>query len=153
MPFGLNKITGRPGPTPRNPLERFMEKVMPEPNSGCWLWTGAISKNGYGAFDGRSAGAHRFSFEALRGSIPRGFQLDHKCRVRCCVNPWHLQVVSARENIMLGESPSALNMAKRVCKHGHPFNEENTSYDKKGRVCLACHARNQRAYELRKKNG
>ena len=37
---------GKPGPIPRPAEERFWEKVSPEPNSGCWLWTGADDGGG-----------------------------------------------------------------------------------------------------------
>ena len=85
------------------PQERFMDKVSPEPNSGCWLWTGYTLK-GYGRFGagGRSAGvvyAHRFSYEMHKGIIPVGLEIDHTCNVKSCVNPDHLEAVTHQENI------------------------------------------------------
>src|SRR5262249_28130164 len=76
-----------------NPLalpEWAQSRIMPEPNSGCWLWTGTL-RNGYGSFDMRHRGAgvlyaHRFVYETLVGPIPEGLQIDHLCRVRCCCN-------------------------------------------------------------------
>jgi hypothetical protein len=74
---------------------------MPEPNSGCWLWTGAVSSEGYAVFEvaGKQVRAHRFSYERYRGKIPGDLTIDHLCRVRCCVNPNHLEVVTIQENI------------------------------------------------------
>jgi hypothetical protein len=70
-----------------------------EDSNGCWIWQGGQNDQGYGTFfDGRTRRAHRWSFEHFRGPIPPGMPLDHLCRVRLCVNPWHLEVVTASEN-------------------------------------------------------
>lgn len=85
-------------------LQRFMDFVMPVPECGCWLWTGGDSGagrgGGYGRFTirGRSVAAHRWAYAAFVGRLRRGAQVDHKCRLRCCVNPDHLEQVSHREN-------------------------------------------------------
>src|SRR5262245_28915102 len=65
----------------------------PEPNSGCLLWTGRISGQGYGGInvDGKPLRAHRLAYELAHGPIPPGLTLDHLCRVRTCVNPDHLE--------------------------------------------------------------
>lgn len=43
--------------------------------------------------------AHRFSYEAHKGPIPEGLEIDHVCRNRSCVNPEHLRAVTRRENM------------------------------------------------------
>ena len=105
-------------------MERFEEKYIPEPNSGCWLWTASTS-NGYGIIKvrGRFRGAHRVSYEIYRGAIPPGFVTDHLCRVPCCVNPDHLEVVTIGENVRRGDNH---HRRKTACKRGHPFTPENT---------------------------
>lgn len=77
---------------------RFWAKVDAE--GDCWVWTGALSDTGYGSFApaGKAKSAHRFAYESLVGPIPVGLQLDHLCRNRACVNPDHLEPVSATEN-------------------------------------------------------
>lgn len=71
----------------------------------CWLWTGTIALNGYGLIyrqGGPLVGAHRLAYEVHVGPIPKGYELDHLCRVRRCVNPAHLEPVTHSENVRRG---------------------------------------------------
>jgi len=136
----------------RDPLDRFWEKVLPEPNSGCWLWTGYTNAQGYGKFnrggnsDGGVALAHRFAYEAFRGPIPGEMPLDHLCRVRPCVNPWHTEAVPQRENWRRSTSPNAVAHRTGVCKRGHPATPENIYVRRNGfRFCRPCAVENSRA--------
>jgi hypothetical protein len=84
--------------------ERFLEKISPEPNTGCWLWTGTVLPFGHGLIGrgGRGTGmarAHRVAWELFRGPIPTGLQVCHRCDVPCCVNPDHLFLGTQRDNI------------------------------------------------------
>jgi hypothetical protein len=130
---------------PRLP-DRFWRKCIPEPMSGCWLWTACHTRDGYGAFARRVTAdaplvkrvAHRFAYEVLVGPVPTGLQLDHKCRVRGCVNPAHLEPVTNRENQMRGVAFVVANANKTHCNHGHEFNEENTRLWRGHRYCRPC---------------
>ena len=126
---------------------RIERNTTKEPNSGCWLWTGALDKDGYAksSINGKSKRGHAISYEEKYGKVPDGLELDHKCRVRSCVNPDHLEPVESRENTMRSPiCPSALNARKTHCKRGHKFDEENTHiyfYSKtrlSSRVCRTC---------------
>lgn len=87
-------------------LDRFMQFVSPEPNSGCWLWLGYTNHRGYGRFgvgsitDGSSRMdmAHRISYQLHRGEIPAGFFVCHRCDTPSCVNPDHLFLGSRQDN-------------------------------------------------------
>lgn len=72
--------------------------------SPCWLWRGAPISTGYGVIviDGARKLAHRASLEAEIGPIAHGLTVDHLCRVRLCINPQHLEVVTHAENCRRG---------------------------------------------------
>lgn len=131
------------------PLERFMAKIE-KVESGCWIWKAFIDRDGYGLFSKshrQSVMAHRFSHEAHTGPIPDGFQIDHLCRVRACVNLAHLEAVTPHENWLRGFNQPAINARKTHCKNGHAFDETNTRHSRRNgnpsRSCAAC----RRPYE------
>lgn len=113
----------------------------------CWIWK-KPSGSGYGRLSLGAEGverkskyvqAHRWSYEWYVGPIPEGFDIDHLCRVRACVNPDHLEAVTHRENVLRGIGPSAIHAAQTHCIHGHEFTPENTKIRSDGgRRCLAC---------------
>lgn len=110
--------------------------------SGCWQWTGRTDRYGYGRIQsfGQALQAYLVAYEAWRGPVPDGLELDHLCRVRICVNPDHLEAVTKTVNTMRGESSPAVNARKDACIHGHPFDDANTYYAtrKSGRVRRQC---------------
>lgn len=130
--------------------DRFDEKWIAEPNTGCWLWTASITSSGYGLIkhSGKLLTAHRLAYEWYITTIPDGKELDHLCRTPACVNPWHLEPVTHRENVLRGISPAALCAKKTHCPAGHKYEGENLYVCKKGsRKCKACgRERKQRSY-------
>lgn len=107
---------------------RFFSKVVWNGDADeCWEWAAGTAGKGYGQFwnGERQMPAHRWAYEFLVGPVPAGLQLDHLCRNPRCVNPAHLEPVSGHRNILRGESPSAVNSRKQVCKHGHPLKDRN----------------------------
>ena len=78
---------------------RLLAKVERD-GSGCWLWTGAKTRDGYGLIDdsGRTRQAHRVSFELHRRPLPPGAVVMHACDRPACVNPDHLSVGTKRSN-------------------------------------------------------
>jgi hypothetical protein len=134
----------------RDAPDRFWAKVSPEPNTGCWLWTGALSgSRKYGSFyyDGRMQKAHRVAYQIFVGPVPDGLDLDHLCRVPSCCNPDHLEPVTRSEN--LRRSPDMdRNSNKTHCCRGHKFTAVNTIWRTQGwrgcRACMNMHMRNWR---------
>lgn len=124
-------------------LARFLAHVT-KLKSGHWIWTGSTASGGrYGVarFHKRNRPAHVAAWLLFRGDIPDGWDIDHLCRKTMCVNPDHLEPKTHRNNVLVGESPTALNAAKTHCIRNHEFTEENT-YVKRdgGRDCRACRA-------------
>lgn len=115
-------------------------------DDGCWMWTAALTKDGYGRAHWRGAHpvAHRLVFHLLADpsltlSDPdRATPLDHLCRVRSCVNPAHLEVVSHRTNTLRGEGPAGRNARKTECPRGHPYNGDNLYVWRNARKCREC---------------
>jgi hypothetical protein len=93
------------------PIERF-KRFTDVGSEDCWLWRGTIDGNGYGRFfvSGRPVRAHRWAYEYWCGRIPRRLEIDHLCRVRHCVNPWHLEAVTHPENVRRGLAGSLLKI-------------------------------------------
>lgn len=79
-------------------FERYAALVIPEPNSGCWLWTGALSAWGYGRTARKYA--HRLCFEITHAqTIAPGLEVRHSCDTKLCVNPDHLLLGTHGDNM------------------------------------------------------
>ena len=128
-------------------LDRFMDKVSPEPNSGCWLWTGACHGDGYGHIGiatSKPDRAHRVAYRLFRGEIPSGMQVRHKCDVPSCVNPDHLVVGTHQDN--MGDRDTRLRTAKGRQNGKTTLTEEQVRFAKtsplsrrKVAALLGCH--------------
>lgn len=135
---------------PSGPTARLLRRTTEV--GGCWLWQGGLKENGYGAFgvEGKKVHVHRWSYAQFVGPIPEGYEVDHLCRVRNCINPAHLEAVTLAEN-----------RARRVaahthCPRGHSLSGDNVrpQRDRQGyvtRVCRICErSRKREGYRRRK---
>lgn len=83
-------------------IDKFFDKhVLPEPNSGCWLWDGSLNSDGYGNVRRNKVTqkAHRYVFEKTYGTLANGLCVCHKCDVPNCVNPDHLFAGTHTDNM------------------------------------------------------
>lgn len=131
-------------------IERFRQRYRVDEATGCWVWTAGTNDGGYGRFTpSRAEGAqaaHRWSYVHHVGPIADGLTIDHRCRVRLCVNPAHLEAVTLRENLLRGNTAAARNAAKTRCPQGHPYDGTN----KRGaRTCSTCHREQALAWRSR----
>jgi hypothetical protein len=111
------------------PAIPFWKKVAFDNVHLCWEWKAGKDSNGYGnhRHKGKATGAHRVSYELIISSIPEGLELDHLCRNRSCVNPYHLEPVTHKENTRRG-------LIKTHCVRGHPRTPENLTRNR----CREC---------------
>lgn len=138
-------------------FERLLDNIMPVTESGCWIWTRYCRPDGYGEIvdlRGRKRLLHRLFYEHYRGPIPRGLTLDHLCRVRCCVNPHHLEPVTIGENVLRGESTSAKHRRKTHCINGHELQGDNLIRVRtrpRTRICKICKQTREKAWHQKRK--
>jgi hypothetical protein len=126
--------------TLRARFDRFVIKS----DGGCWIWSGAKNRKGYGRFrfEGRNRYAHQVAYIIAHGSIPTGSIVCHTCDVPACVNPMHLYAGSHRDNATDRSTRGRhgrCNAKKTHCPYGHPYSPENTYVRKnRKRECRTC---------------
>lgn len=119
-------------------IRRIFQKIEWPPDMwlGCWIWKASKIK-GYGYIgNSRLKYVHRETYRFFIGDVPNGKELDHRCRETACVNPWHLEPVTHKENCLRGVSPAAIRAKQTECVHGHPL-EVNPSRPST-RFCRTC---------------
>lgn len=129
----------------RGATKKFLSLIR-KTDKGCWEWIGSKYTGGYGGFNfaGRRSSAHRVSHELFLGPIPSGLVIDHKCRNPGCVNPDHLEAVTAKENSRRGVIQFRMLILpvhgniRDHCPQGHPYDSENTYHYGGRRYCREC---------------
>jgi hypothetical protein len=114
----------------------------------CWQWPRSKNNKGYGSLtrNGRTQGAHRFSYELFVGPIPDDHDLHHECGNRACVNPWHMKPKLHRDNLLGDKNTLPGRQVLRThCPQGHPYDSENTYIWRGKRRCRICNREIQRA--------
>lgn len=102
--------------------EKVKARAIVDEATGCWVWQGSCSINGYGRLrrgpGGTSAYCHRIMYEHANGSVPEGAVVMHTCDNRRCVNPDHLVIGTQRDNVRdmhkKGRTPRSVLTAAEV---------------------------------------
>lgn len=115
----------------RTELEVFESKVIGL-NDSCWIWGGYVQNAGYGQMSTykKTYLAHRWAYQFFRGGLDPKLTLDHKCRNKICVNPFHLEQVTRVENIQRAPiSGVAKNESTKThCPKGHDYSIHGVVY-------------------------
>jgi len=123
-------------------LERSIEKT-----EGCWFWRGYVCPNGYGKIwigsrtDGtyQKVWIHRLAFMLFCGPLAEGEEVHHTCGEKLCVNPAHLQVLSASAHRNITTKDTCIRGHARVGKTSDIY-----VYPNGDRECRRCRRENQR---------
>lgn len=131
-------------------MERFLVKVdqdgpVPDPSmcfrpviGPCWMWTAAKDTKGYGRFwiNEKVMSAQAAAYILFVGEIPAGLAPDHLCRIMLCVNPDHLEPVTAEENT---RRTAGMRRRRVFDAQGHPLVPSNLTKGKRPR-CRMCNS-------------
>lgn len=82
-------------------MERLLKRRVVDPATGCWLLDGRRGRDQLIIVrddEGKAGQPARASYKAMRGPIPDGMFVCHRCDEPCCFNPDHLFLGSAADN-------------------------------------------------------
>lgn len=134
-------------------LDDYLLYRVARQEDDCWLWVGARDSEGYGSIrrEGRTLKSHRWFYEQMVGRIPDGMQLDHLCRVRHCVNPDHLELVTPGENQVRGLRGFSLTGLCRAGLHDVMSEGSVRIWPDGSRHCKQCYIDGYTRYDAAKR--
>lgn len=135
--------------------QRAMEWILIDEDSSCWIYQGSLVR-GYAHMrvNGKIFSLHRLMYEYYIGEIPKKLHLDHLCETKNCVNPYHLEAVTCKENIRRAIY-SKYGNDKDTCVNGHNINVHGVTYINKTGTqyrCRICRNNQHKSWYERHKN-
>ena len=140
--------------------KQYADRIQMEPNSGCWLWTGATKGQGrdygYVTVKGKHVRIHRLVYHELVGHTKKA--LHHTCEVQCCVNPDHLIPVTPAEHNNIHAKTRGSRPLATHCKRGHKLSNDGAYREPSSKnprgwrlVCRACKQASRKAWRTRRR--
>lgn len=129
--------------------DSFWARVGQDVATRCWLWTGGLDREGYPSsisINCLRQSPLRHAYQRLIGPFPQHLTLDHRCRVRHCVNPAHVEPVTR------GENARRAKLLVKACPQGHRYEGQNIVWvggndgRPKRRGCRTCYNDRSRSY-------
>lgn len=120
----------------KHTIDSVIKQVTYEPNTGCWLWSGALNSSGYGSvtFQGKTWRVHRLIHTYIVGEPIVAFELHHICAQKSCCNPSHLEKLTKAQHSAIGYRSKLTH-----CPAGHPYSGDNLlMWSDKHRRCKIC---------------
>lgn len=130
-------------------LEKLMARMSDPDERGCRVWLGTRISSGYGSVSckGGPKYTHRVAYEAFVGPLKPKMHIDHLCRNIACCNPWHLEQVTCRENMLRSKRHESM-----FCKRGHPRTPANKYTRPNGAsFCVPCERSRHKAQQYFKR--
>lgn len=132
------------------------------PWTGCWIWMGDVSIEGYGRLTRKIQGRvhvlllHRVTYAVSRGLDPLTLSPDHcvrhSCDTPCCVNPDHLELGTWPDNVRdsVDRGRHAVAFRQGRCANGHDLSVLGIVVERRGsRRCVACRRASANRYARR----
>jgi len=125
----------------------LVNQIKINTETDCWEWKGKRNPKGYGycQFKGKQQKAHIVAYEVFL-NLKVKEQINHKCRVRHCINPSHLEDVTSEVNNRYSKGWTVNSEGTWSCKRGHLITEENTRRTKTGIACKKCQVMGVQAF-------
>lgn len=117
---------------------RIRENIFIDEEKGCWMFWGALDKDGYGQISdaGHTVRVHKVMYEIKYGPIAEGLIAGHLCdekypkdskHYRKCCNPDHIKPMSTKENIQRSVELGRYVVTSGAFKEGHGAGENNVT--------------------------
>jgi hypothetical protein len=120
----------------KNTLESIRRRCIPQEND-CWKWDGAHDPRGYArvSWDGKNTKVATLLWETEFREVHPRLELDHICRNKWCVNPYHLEEITHKDN-----TRRHYDLVDGFCMYGHALEGDNVYTDPDGKRirCRTC---------------